>query len=381
MTYIASNIAIESLNNNSTTLLTNSSTFTGTWETSNLPDLMITIKTDQNGVLYVDFSPDGTNVDSTLSFNYNTARINPPHILVKGARYFRVRFTNNSGSDQTYLRLKTDLGHFQKLTASVNGTLSETYDAIVVRPTSFENEVAMNKRQGVTLWNKFGYNLNVNSTSAEVIASFGGTFSRMTSAGTLNVVSSSTADANPSGTGVRQIVIVGIDENRLAQQEVVNMNGTSVVTTSEQWLGVNRVAGYSHGSGEVNEGTITITATSGGSTQAQMPAGDGVTQQCIFHVQANHTFLTNWLWINIRKLSGGSAPRVTVTGWVYSPVSGGKYKIFTGNFDTAIKNVWELSPKFPFPITEKSVMWFEADTNTNDTAVALRFSGAEHRID
>lgn len=47
---------------------------------------MVTTATDQNGTIYVEFSPDGgDNIDSTLSFAYDTARINVPHILTVGA--------------------------------------------------------------------------------------------------------------------------------------------------------------------------------------------------------------------------------------------------------------------------------------------------------
>lgn len=114
---------------------------------------MTTVSTDAAGTLYMEFSPDGVNWDSSLSYNIDPARINAPHILVKASRYYRTRFVNGSTA-QTHFRLDTFFGEFNKLTASVNGTLAENYDAIVTRPTDFHYEVAMGKRQGHTTVNK-----------------------------------------------------------------------------------------------------------------------------------------------------------------------------------------------------------------------------------
>lgn len=92
---------------------------------------------------------------------------------MKGKRYFRVRFTNDSGTDQTYLRLYTYYGSFQKLTSPISGTLAPDYDSLVVRPTDYRYEVALGLRQKEVTWNKFGYNDDVDGTE-EVIAAFGG---------------------------------------------------------------------------------------------------------------------------------------------------------------------------------------------------------------
>ena len=233
------NLGVTSSVNSSTATLASAATFTGEAELNDYPDVMIVLATDQNATMYFEFSPDGTNWDTSLTFYYDTARINPPHIFVKGSRYFRVRVTNTSVSAQTYFRLFTYYGEFQKLTAPINGALSENYDAIVTRPTDYKYETAMSKRQGRSTWNKFGYNDDVDTGGEEIIAEFGGTFNIMTTADTLDVVSSSANDTNAAGTGAKQIAIVGIDSNADAITEIVNLNGTSTVTTSNSFLEKN----------------------------------------------------------------------------------------------------------------------------------------------
>lgn len=204
----------ESAGNSSTAAINTGSNFTGTWEEVRDSDVVVSVATDQDGYYEIQFSPDGTNVDSTLTRYYRTSQINVPHRFTVTRRYFRVAFYNNSGTNQTYFRLQTLVGAFSNLNIPVDSTMSQDYDAIATRPTDYTTEVALGRRQGHTTWNKFGYNTDIDVGTDEVIAEFGGAFNQKLAAGeTLDIVSSSADDANPSGTGVRQLVIYGVDEN------------------------------------------------------------------------------------------------------------------------------------------------------------------------
>jgi hypothetical protein len=83
--------------------------------------------------------------------------------------------------------------------------------------------------------------------------------------------------------------------------------------------------------------------------------------------------------LNVNKISGGSSPVVTIKGWVYSFVSQSKYLIFRDTIDTSVENNFQYNPSQPFVVGEKSVLWFEATTNTNNTVASLRFSLIEVR--
>ena len=223
------------------------------------------------------------------------------------------------------------------------------------------------------LWNKFGYNNDVDLAAPEVIASWGGSFTPLTVATTLTM-SSSSADDTDGGTGCNSIVIYGIDANRVEQIEVITLDGVTPVITTSTWLGINRVAMFLCGSGQVNAGLIGVFAVTGGSTMAQMPVGGGVTQQCIFHVPANKQFITEWLWINV--LNRAKNAEVTVRFWVWSAISNGKQEVFKIDIDTANSNGdHDINPNLPFPITASTVVWLEATTDTNDITVNARFSG------
>jgi len=359
--------------NSSNVLLTSGSTFTGVWEDVTLyPALTISVSTDQDGTYQIQYSPDGVNVDSSLTRYYRTNQINVPHRFTNARGYMRIVFTNTTASDQTYLRLQTTLGFFSDLNAPIDSTLAQDFDALVVRPTDFHTEVGLGRRQGFELWNKFGYNQNI-SVGTEAVLSWGGSFTPLLVATTMSIVSDSVDDA-VGGIGVEQAVIYYIDENRLPQIKVIPMNGTTPVVTVELSLGINRVAMFLCGSNMKNVGTITVTAVTGGSTMAEMPAGGGVTQQCLFHVPLGYQFSAEWLWANTLKPSGQN-PTVTIKMWVWSSVSNGMQEVYRKTLDTAVVTHLSENPNLPFPITEGTVLWLEATTDKNATIVEGRFSG------
>lgn len=371
---------IVSIRNSTSTPLAAAAVFTGAWEdVSAYQSVTIAVKTTENGTFSVQFSPDGTNQDSTLTRYYRTNQIETPHRLTVTRKYCRVVFTNTSASDQTALRLQTIFGEQQDLNATMDSTLSQDFDAVVVRPTDYNTEVALGRRQGATLWNKFGYNASLTTANtAEVISSWGGTFVPMTTARTLSVVSTDATDAN-GNTGANNIVIYGIDANRQTQTVVVTMNGTTPVVTTETWLGVNRIAIGLSGTNKINAGTITATATTDLTIQAEVPIGEGTSQQCIFFTQDSHQALIEWLTINPVRFGAGTEPVVTVKAWVYSAVSNSKYEVARLNIDTSIEGHSELTPPLPFPIGEKSCFWLEASSTRDATAISARFSLIEVR--
>lgn len=122
-----------STDNSSTAILTNGASYTGTWEdTTNYNSVTVAVKTDQSGLLYIQFSPDGTNLDSSLSFSV-AAATNEVHRITCTRKYMRVVFTNNSGADQTYFRLQSILGTHPILTSPLNGTIQTDSDTVLTR--------------------------------------------------------------------------------------------------------------------------------------------------------------------------------------------------------------------------------------------------------
>jgi hypothetical protein len=226
--------------------------------------------------------------------------------------------------------------------------------------------------------NKFGFNNDIDTAAVEVIASQGGSIAIMTTAGTLDCVSSSTED-DTGGTGASLILISGVDENNLAITEYVTLDGVTPVTTTNSFLGVNRVVVITTGSNDANVGNITIDDTANAvGIQAYIPAGLSVTQQCIYHVPISRTFALEFINLSAIKISGGGGvPVANIKGWSYSRVTDTNYNVIDFEIDLSVENNVVIPYSNPIIFTGREVIYFTASTDINNTKISLRFSGAE----
>lgn len=162
--------------NSTTTVLASSGIFTGdTFECQAYASMVVAVKTDQDGTLYMEFSPDGTNWDSSLTFTVY-AGVNEVHRLTVTRRYYRTRFLNE-GNDQTYFRLQTLAGDYSPLTSALNSTIQQDNDTLAVRPLDFNITVAKGFYQNTQNTIKDGINFDVRSGNVpQDIWSNGGTY-------------------------------------------------------------------------------------------------------------------------------------------------------------------------------------------------------------
>jgi len=361
--------------NATTTPLGAGETFTGGWEDGKgFADIVVAVATDQDGSYQVQFSPDGVNADFSLTRYYRTNTTNSAHRFTLTRKFFRIAYTNTSSSPQSYMRLQAAFGHRHALNLPIDAVVSQDYDATMVRVTDYRYEVAKSLREGHFTYNKFGYNADVD-TAEETVWTTGGLYVPPTTASTLTVVSASTADdGDPEGTGAHSIRVTGLDANRKVQTEDITLDGTSNVVTTSTWLGINRAQVLSSGSGQTNAGLISITATTGGATLAQLPAGQSVTQQLIYHVQSQAQAMLDWGWFSCVKIGVGNTPLITIKGWVFDPARNTKYEILRFNVDTAIENTIELHPSQPWRLGPGSVLQITAQSDVINAEVTGRFS-------
>jgi hypothetical protein len=240
--------------NSSSTPLNASTTFTGTSEdVASFPSLVVACKTDQDGQLFVDFSIDGTNWDSTLTFDV-TADVNEVHRITITRRYFRVRFTNTSLSNQTYLRLQCLLGSYQSLTSSLNSTIQQDADTLVVRPLDFNLMVGEGNFQNNQITIKDGLNVDIDTGSVpEDIWSNGGIYTGFpATAQASEVVSDSVSD-----TGVLSYFYLATEDDLDYTFAQVTLNGTTPVSLGHNIFRCN-FAFYESGGTTPNVGNITI---------------------------------------------------------------------------------------------------------------------------
>lgn len=174
-----------SSSNSSTTALNAGQTFTGAWEDVSLfNSIVVALSTDQSGTLYLEFSPDGVNVDGTVPpILYTQGGSNPPHILKVTRKYFRARFSNTSLLNQVYFRLQCIKGAQGQITSTLNSVIAPSADAILVRPLDFNLMVSEGLYFNRSSTIKDGINFDIDTGSVpEDITNEGGVYAGFVSA-------------------------------------------------------------------------------------------------------------------------------------------------------------------------------------------------------
>jgi len=199
--------------------------------------------------------------------------------------------------------------------------------------------------------NIFGVNPTV-GTSYETLWDNGGLYTYPSSAASLSCVSSSASDT-------MAIVITGLDANYFVISEVVTLNGTTAVTTTQAFLRVNSAVILA---GE-NAGNITITNDS--HTLGYISIGKGLTQACNYTVPVGHS-----LYITRIDLTSG-----TVTGNKYltyrnvTRTSAGR--VLRVAEATWAEGMQSFDRQIPFRIREKTDFQFEAKSSGSDNEISI----------
>lgn len=242
--------------NSSSTPLNAGATFTGTSEDVQYHgSVAVAVKTDQAGALYVEFSPDGTNWDSSLAFAV-AASTNEVHRLTVTRRYYRVRFTNTSASNQTYFRLQSLYGEQPALSSPLNSVIQTDADAIVTRTVDPDVAIASGLFQNYSVVTKFGKNSDVDTGAVpEDVWDGGGTYTGFPTGAPENLVVVSTS---ASDTGTLTFTYLATATSTAYAQASVTLNGTTPVNTG---VSVYRVHTARYSSGAAT--TFNVGAISG----------------------------------------------------------------------------------------------------------------------
>lgn len=258
------NLPYVSTDNSTTTPLNSGQTYTGTWESvEKYSSMIVSLKTDVAGTLYVEFSPNAADADSILTYDV-AAGVNEVHRLTVTKRYVRTRYVNN-GTNQSYFRLQVLLGHHSSLSSPLNSQVPLDADATVTRNIDSELSIAAGFFDGYSIVNKAGLNLDISTNSVpEDVWENGGTYTGFPtgSAETVTVISTSTNDTD-GGSGARTIRIVGLDADYNEQSETITLNGTVGATSVNTYLRVHTASIQTSGSSNAafNAGTITVRHT------------------------------------------------------------------------------------------------------------------------
>jgi len=206
----------------------------------------------------------------------------------------------------------------------------------------------------------FGSHTTV-TTSLTTVWAPGGIYVYPASALVMSVVSTNVNDT-VAGTGLRSLLIEGLDINRARITEVVVLNGTTPVNTVQGFFRINQVLGTSAGSTGANVGDITITNTA--VTYAFIAATEGRSQMGLWSLQATQAAYATG--INFSTATGKS---MEVQTWLRPP-SGVWYKVGSTYINAAAFQV-VLDP--PTKVPRGSDIEFRAIATAASTPCSVGF--------
>ena len=170
-----------------------------------------------------------------------------------------------------------------------------------------------------------------------------------------------------NGVGLRSIRVEGLDNNYIEISEIVELNGTTDVTTTLAFLRVNKLNGQRVGSENDNAGKITATATSARTIQDVIGIADGISHNLQYTVPANKI-------AHIKQIEISATDGVAIVLMSVHTREPGQswHNIFNKNIDTAIETLF--STNISNKLSAKTDFVIKANTDVNDTEVFARCS-------
>jgi len=212
-------------------------------------------------------------------------------------------------------------------------------------------EIASERMPEVVPVNIFGFSRSV-GTTFQTIWNDGGQYVHPSAAVQMSCVSTSASDT-------MTIVISGLDANYETIAEIVQLNGTTPVTTTNLFYRINSATILS-GS---NVGDITV--SEGGTEYAHIEATLGTTQACVYTVPADHS-----LYIFRISLTSGtvnSNKYITYRNRVDSS-TGRVLRVAEATFQL---NMQTFDRQIPFRIAPKSDFQFEAKSSSGTNELSI----------
>lgn len=228
----------------------------------------------------------------------------------------------------------------------------------------FDLQVSRGQIYGHSILSLFGYQPSVTTTSIPIWEN-ATTYTYITSASTLTLVSSSASDDTSA-----KILISGLDSNYNPISETLAMNGVTGVTTVNSYFRVNSLLMTSPGTSQnTNVGTITLKQSS--NIVAQINAGIGKSQSTIYTVPAGYSFYLDLAEVNTSNSYTGSTI-VTYKVQAINNVTGVKLTVLQQPF-VSIYTASRSSD--PFLYTEKTDIQWQLVTNTGTIAAGIIITG------
>ena len=219
---------------------------------------------------------------------------------------------------------------------------------------------------------KFGFNPDIDA-SLETVWAQGGLYTYLSSASTLYISSSSTADT-AAGTGARNVTVFGLDADWNEVSVTVDLSGYTGVQlgTASNWIRVNRIIVNTAGTGGQNAGVLYVgteaTPTLGVPTNkyATVAIGDNQTLMSLWTVPAGYTAYLTQTDVTVATTQNNKYATISILARPYGGVFQTKDKFVKA--ESTHTQVYT----FPLEFTEKTDIEVRAigDSSSADIAIS-----------
>lgn len=261
------------------------------------------------------------------------------------------------------------LMHYTVL-SDTDGTALKTIDTkLRTSSMSYLYDIAEGNVPNHIPLNKFGHN-NTVGNAYETIWSGSTLYPYLAAADQIEILSDSAQDdAVAVGTGAWTLKIIGLDANYDILEETITLDGAVVITTTAEFLRINRAIVLTAGTTHGNVGTITIRDQDTDTTRAIVEPMIGQTLMATWTVPADHTFfMTSW---NVGSSLSKEIDIALLSRDNTIPNAAFQSKQFTNFKDTFFNHEKELPLKF----TEKTDIEIRAKTAAGGGDISAGFDG------
>lgn len=211
-------------------------------------------------------------------------------------------------------------------------------------------DIGRNVIPGMEITHRVGLNPDFAAVDeVETIWPVGGRRPMFSGPSTVDVESTSANDSS-AGTGMRTFLMDGISASLTIAQEVMTLNGTTPVTTVNQYMAINRMLGLTAGGSGSNIGTIE--ASVGDTIMEVIPIspitpfiGLGRSQSGFFAVPKDRqAYITNFDYEVGMNTDGDEDPKLNLNAcFLFRTLSGDQADLNVHNFTIAQNNNYTLT--------------------------------------
>jgi len=270
--------------------------------------------------------------------------------------------------DQRYVDMLTNALrlYFTQIDNTIQGLIVAAQNTESTTSADWSMQVARGLVTGASQVNIFAFSDSVKTTFYTLWELTGTTqYAFPASAVTMTLASTSASD-NTRAT----IVVSGLNSSWDAITETVTLNGTSNVTTTNQFLRINSMVMTSTGTAQTTNVGI-ITAKNGGITYSQINAGVGRSQAAVYSVPNGYTMYIT----SINAFNGDAAPGNAINYQVKSTNNNLPNPVTLTVLQTAWDQKYQVVRNNPFPYTQKSDLQWQYSTASGTHSVGLILQG------